>query len=61
MVKTKTNKKFYVRPNFIKDSKGNVLNVLLDLETYDQILDRINEFDEIKKDIQKKQQKAQKK
>ena len=44
------NKKQKIKPSYIKDAKGKVIDVYLDLKTYNAIIDRIKQFEkEIKK------------
>jgi hypothetical protein len=47
MVKTK--KFSRIKPNYIKDTKGKTIQVLLDMKSYESMIARIKEFESIAK------------
>jgi len=45
---TKTKKKYpRIKPNYIKDAKGKIIQVFLDMKSYDSMINRIQEFEAI--------------
>lgn len=51
MVKTK--KFSRIKPNYIKDTKGKTIQVLLDMKSYESMIARIKEFESIIKSVKK--------
>ncbi len=49
------NKKYIkIKPKYIKDKKGKVLEVYLDIKAFDAIVKSLNKFEKIKKEVVKK-------
>lgn len=42
-----------IKPNYIKNEKGQTTEVYLDVKTYEAIVTKLNEFEEIKKKLKK--------
>jgi hypothetical protein len=53
-MKSKKKKYLKIKPNYIKDSKGKVLEIYLDIKTFNAIVKTVNKFEKIKKEVAEK-------